>query len=136
MMGLQAAPERLFYDFCLEDHVPEDHQLRQIDRFLDLGDLRVKLKPFYSTIGRPSVDPELMIRMLRLCPHTSISLHASASWAKMRPRARRWPRCTGSMPISRRHGCGLFCPTNVAPIRIGCLMACAKRVFLNDRSGS
>ncbi len=64
MMGLQAAPERLFYDFCLEDHVPEDHQLRQIDRFLDLGDLRVKLKPFYSTIGRPSVDPELMIRML------------------------------------------------------------------------
>ena len=63
-MGLQAAPERLFYDFCLEDHVPEDHQLRQIDRFLVLGDLRVKLKPFYSTIGRPSVDPELMIRML------------------------------------------------------------------------
>ncbi len=64
MMGLQATPERLFYDFCLEDHVPEDHLLRQIDRFLDLSDLRVTLKPFYSTIGRPSVDPELMIRML------------------------------------------------------------------------
>ena len=64
MMGMQAAPERLFYDFCLEDHVPDDHLLRCIDRFLDLGDVRQKLKRFYCTIGRPSIDPELMIRML------------------------------------------------------------------------
>ncbi len=64
MMGLQAAPERLFYDFCLEDHVPADHLLRQIDRFLDLGDIRTKLAPYYCSIGRPSIDPELMIRML------------------------------------------------------------------------
>lgn len=64
MMGTQAAPERLFYDFCLEDHVPADHLLRRIDRFLDLSDLRRELKPFYSLIGRPSIDPELMIRML------------------------------------------------------------------------
>jgi len=64
MMGTQAAPERLFYDFCLEDHVPGDHMLRLIDRFLDLGDIREKLAPFYCSIGRPSIDPELMIRML------------------------------------------------------------------------
>lgn len=64
MMGTQAAPERLFYDFCLEDHVPDDHLLRRIDRFLDLSDVRQKLRPFYCSIGRPSVDPELMIRML------------------------------------------------------------------------
>jgi transposase len=64
MMGLQAAPERLFYDFCLEDHVPAGHLLRQIDRFLDLGDVRAKLAPFYCSTGRPSIDPELMIRML------------------------------------------------------------------------
>jgi transposase len=64
MMGTQAAPERLFYDFCLEDHVPDDHLLRCIDRFLDLGDVRQTLKPFYCTIGRPSIDPALMIRML------------------------------------------------------------------------
>jgi transposase len=64
MMGTQAAPERLFYDFCLEDHVPDDHLLRRIDRFLDLSDVRQKLKPFYCSIGRPSIDPELMIRML------------------------------------------------------------------------
>ena len=64
MMGLQAEPERLFYDFCLEDHVPGDHLVRQIDRFLDLSDIRTKLAPFYCSIGRPSIDPELMIRML------------------------------------------------------------------------
>jgi transposase len=64
MMGTQAAPEQLFYDFCLEDHVPDDHLLRRIDRFIDLSDVRQKLKPFYCTIGRPSIDPELMIRML------------------------------------------------------------------------
>jgi len=64
MMGTQAAPERLFYDFCLEEHVPSDHLLRRIDRFLDLSDLRKTLRPFYCTIGRPSIDPELMIRML------------------------------------------------------------------------
>lgn len=64
MMGTQAAPERLFYDFCLEDHVPDDHLLRRIDRFLDLSDVRQKLRPFYCSIGRPSIDPELMIRML------------------------------------------------------------------------
>lgn len=64
MMGVQAAAARLFYDFCLDDHVPADHQLRGIDRHLDLEDVRNGLKPFYSNIGRPSVDPELMIRML------------------------------------------------------------------------
>jgi transposase len=64
MMGRQAAPQRLFYDFCLEDHVPADHLLRRIDRFLDLSDVRQKLKSFYCAIGRPSIDPELMIRML------------------------------------------------------------------------
>src|SRR5881409_2807312 len=64
MMGTQVAPERLFYDFCLEDHVPDDHLLRRIDRFLDLSDVRQTLKSFYCSIGRPSIDPELMIRML------------------------------------------------------------------------
>ena len=43
MMGFQADPERLFYDFCLEDHVPGEHLLRRIDRFLDLGEVRSRL---------------------------------------------------------------------------------------------
>jgi len=64
MMGIQDEPAQLFYDFCLDDHVPGDHMLRGIDRFLDLGDIREKLKPFYRSIGRPSIDPELTMRML------------------------------------------------------------------------
>jgi transposase len=54
----------LFYEFSLEQHVPADHMLRSIDRFVDLAGLRRELSPFYSTIGRPSIAPELMIRML------------------------------------------------------------------------
>ena len=64
MMGTQAIPDQLFYDFRLEDHVPQDHLLRQIDRFLDLDDIRIELKPYYSDMGRPSIDPGLLIRML------------------------------------------------------------------------
>jgi transposase len=54
----------LFYEFSLERHIPGDHLLRSIDRFVEFGELRRELAPFYSTLGRPSIDPELMIRML------------------------------------------------------------------------
>jgi transposase len=65
MMGqLSSGQERLFYSFNLEDHIPANHLLRSIDRCLDLSDLRHYLADFYSPIGRPSIDPELMIRML------------------------------------------------------------------------
>ena len=65
MMGqLSSGQERLFYSFNLEDHIPANHLLRSIDRCLDLSDLRHHLADFYSPIGRPSIDPELMIRML------------------------------------------------------------------------
>ncbi|WP_299668397.1 IS1182 family transposase, partial [uncultured Ruegeria sp.] len=65
MMGpRQEAQAALFYEFSLEDHVPQDHLLRSIDRFVDLSSIRVHLADFYSHTGRPSVDPELLIRML------------------------------------------------------------------------
>ncbi len=65
MMGpRQVEQGALFYEFSLDTHVPVDHLLRAIDRFVDLSGLRAHLRPFYSTTGRPSVDPELMIRML------------------------------------------------------------------------
>ncbi len=65
MMGQQGGnQDRLFYSFNLETHVPFDHLLRGVDRFLDLGELRRHLAAFYSHTGRPSIDPELMIRML------------------------------------------------------------------------
>ncbi len=87
MMGEQLDRQaRLFYEFCLEDRVPANHLLRKIDAVLDLGWLRAELKPFYSHIGRPSVCPELMIRMLlvgycysirserRLCEEVELNL--------------------------------------------------------------
>ena len=76
----------LFYGFTLEDHIPEDHVLRLIDCFVELSGIRRRLEPYYSAIGRPSVDPELMIRMLligyrcgirlarRLCQEVSLNL--------------------------------------------------------------
>jgi transposase len=65
MMGCQTGgQDRLFYSFNLEDHVPPNHLLRGIDRFLDLTELRQHLADYYSHTGRPSIDPELMIRML------------------------------------------------------------------------
>ena len=65
MMGhRQVEQAAFFYAFSLERHVPTDHLLRSIDRFVELGELRQELAAFYSTMGRPSVDPELMIRML------------------------------------------------------------------------
>jgi transposase len=67
MMGrLEDGQERLFYTIRLEDQVPANHLVRKLDAVLDFEGIRSQLKPFYSDIGRPSVDPELMIRMLLL----------------------------------------------------------------------
>src|SRR5882672_9439709 len=65
MMGrLKSDQGQLFYQFRLGDVVPEDHLVRKIDTALDLSWLRSELAPHYSSTGRPSIDPELMIRML------------------------------------------------------------------------
>lgn len=62
----QEAQAALFYEFSLEEHVPQNHLLRSIDRFVDLTSIRSYLADFYSHTGRPSIDPELLIRMLRV----------------------------------------------------------------------
>jgi hypothetical protein len=65
MMGrLKSDQGQLFYEFHLGDAVPEDHLVRKIDAALDLSWLRSELAAHYSSMGRPSIDPELMIRML------------------------------------------------------------------------
>jgi transposase len=64
MMGRQNEPAQLFYKFSLDRHVPADHLLRQIDAVLDLSAIRLALAPYYAQGGCPSIDPELMIRML------------------------------------------------------------------------
>jgi transposase len=65
MMGSQDdRQDQFFYAFNLEDRIPKNHLLRAINEVLDLSGLRQHLKPFYSHTGRPSIDPELMMRML------------------------------------------------------------------------
>jgi transposase len=93
MMGRQAGDQsQLFYLFNLEERIPAGHLLRRINPVVMrvLANLREKLAPFYSEIGRPSVDPELMIRMLivgycygvrferRLCEE--VELHLAYRW--------------------------------------------------------
>jgi transposase len=87
MMGeRRVLQEALFYGFSLERHVPDHHLLRKIDRFVDLSEVRAHLEPYYSEVGRPSIDPELMMRMLivgycsgirserRLCDEVHVNL--------------------------------------------------------------
>jgi transposase len=93
MMGRQTGDQsQLFYLFNLERRIPASHLLRRINPVVTqiLADLRDKLAPFYSDIGRPSIDPELMLRMLivgycygirferRLCEE--VELHLAYRW--------------------------------------------------------
>src|SRR5690348_7769786 len=66
MMGQHDRSEALFYYFRLEDQVPENHLLRLIDRHISFEFVRLQLKDSYSETGRPSVDPELLLRILLL----------------------------------------------------------------------
>ena len=111
MMGeRRVMQEALFYGFSLERHVPDNHLLRKIDRFVDLSEVRAHLGPYYSEVGRPSIDPELMIRMLivgygfgirserRLCEEVHLILiwpiAGSVGWGSTAtsPIIRRFPR--------------------------------------------
>src|SRR3977135_3645753 len=87
MMGQQTGDQsQLFYLFNLESRIPIGHLLRRINPIVTrvLADLRERLAPFYSEIGRPSIDPELMIRMLivrferKLCEE--VALHLAYRW--------------------------------------------------------
>jgi transposase len=64
MMCQQTRTESLFYYFRLEDQIPEDHLLRLIDHYVDFRFVREQLKNFYSSTGRPSIDPEILLRLL------------------------------------------------------------------------
>src|ERR1035438_7099441 len=64
MMGQHDRSEALFYYFRLEDHVPETHLLRLIEKHISFAFVREKLKDSYSDTGRPSIDPELLLRIL------------------------------------------------------------------------
>src|SRR5215813_1873652 len=58
----ESRPEQFFYSFCLEEAVSDDHPVREIASVLDLSWMHSELAPYYSGLGRPSIDPVLMIR--------------------------------------------------------------------------
>ena len=64
MGRLNRDQRQLFYEFCLDEVVPDDHLVREISPVLDLSWVHAELAPYYSSTGRPSIDPVLMIRML------------------------------------------------------------------------
>ena len=64
MMGQQPRTDSLFYYFRLEDQIPDDHLLKRLDRFIDFGFVRERLRDTYSAMGRPSIDPEVLLRLL------------------------------------------------------------------------
>ena len=66
MMGQHDRSESLFYYFRIEDQVPENHLLRFIDRYVSFDFVREKLRALYSETGRPSIDPEVLLRILLL----------------------------------------------------------------------
>src|SRR5271169_3269361 len=124
MMGhRQVEQAALFYEFSLERHIPADHLLRSIDRFVELGGLRRELAPFYSSMGRPSVDPELTIRMLivgycfgirserRLCEevHLNLLTDGSVDWGStVRCLTIQPSRRTGTAASARAIFCAAF----------------------------
>ena len=66
MMGHHSRSESLFYYFRIEDQVPENHLLRLIDRHVSFQFVRDELRDSYSENGRPSIDPEVLLRILLL----------------------------------------------------------------------
>ncbi len=117
MMGRQTGDQsQLFYLFNLEERIPARHLLRRINPIVTrvLADLREKLKPFYSETGRPSIDPELMLRMLivgycygirferKLCEE--VELHLAYRWfcrLALRQAAAEWLQVLGSSAFGR-----------------------------------
>src|SRR5215470_13789697 len=66
MMGQHDRSESLFYYFRIEEQVPENHLLRLIDRYVSFDFVREKLRASYSETGRPSINPEVLLRILLL----------------------------------------------------------------------
>jgi transposase len=124
MMGCRTgSQDRLFYSFNLDEHIPQNHLLRGIERCLDLGELRQHLADYYSHTGRPSIDPELMIRMLivgycygirserRLCEEVHLNLayrcSVALAWKMPCPITPPSPRIAmgASVPAGPSAGC-------------------------------
>ena len=90
MLGEHEKTEPLFYYMKIDDLVPEDHLLKLVDRYVDFGFVKDRVKHLYSHTGRPSIDPEVLVRMLligylygivserRLCEE--VKMHLGYRW--------------------------------------------------------
>ncbi len=90
MLGEKQRSEPMFYYVKVEDLIPECHLLRLVDRHIDCTFMRAKVKHLYSHTGRPSIDPEVLLRMLfigylygiiserRLCEE--VKMHIGYRW--------------------------------------------------------
>ena len=90
MLGRKERSEKMFYYVKMDDLIPEDHLLRLVHRYVDLGFIRRKVSHLYSHTGRPSIDPEILLRMLligylygitserRLCE--DVKMHVGYRW--------------------------------------------------------
>jgi hypothetical protein len=88
MMGrLSHDQEQFFYSFHLDEAVPDDHPVREIAAVLDLSWVHSELAPYYSQLGRPSIDPLLMIRML-IVNKPALSRSGASTEPRYSPRPR------------------------------------------------
>ena len=88
MGRLNHEQQQLFYSFRLDEAVPDDHAVRNIAAVLDLSWVHSELAQFYAKMGRPSIDPELMIRMLSSSYVRELPKAAVSRWSKMSDRSR------------------------------------------------
>ena len=88
MMGQQSRTDSLFYYLRLEDQIPDDHLLKRLDRFIDFGFVRERLRDTYSAMGRPSIDP-VMNSFKSSSASTRRSLISSTT---MRPDGKFWEK--------------------------------------------
>ena len=112
MMGQQPRTEPLFYYFRLEDQIPDDHLLKRLDSCVDFRFVRERLRDAYSPMGRPSIDPEILLRLLLvgyLYGITSerrlveeVRMHLAYRWFTRRKRSRSSSSSIGS-PAAKRY---------------------------------
>src|SRR5438128_3746874 len=122
MMGQHDRTEALFYYFRLEDQIPETHLLRLIEKHVSFAFVREKLKDSYSETGRPSIDPELLLRILligylygitserKLPAEIKVCLFgSSSSWQRLRKTSSDWSASSAKEQNRRwlRHNCNL-----------------------------
>ena len=106
MMGQHDRSEALFYYFRLEDQVPETHLLRLIEKYISFAFVREKLKGSYSDTGRPSIDPQLLLRILLIGYLYGISSKASQTQ-------------NGETPLRVAGLVALYPPTRFTRLRFG-----------------